>query len=136
VLLHTLSSFEFLEVELYSNFVRGSRQGKYEADHISSRAVVKAYLSKLAPTLKDAQLTKYSVEVVAIVIPKEVHQNISEIYKKRNATWIALDPQNLRVAAESNIDALKPALKEHGATEAQIKAAKAKNHKLNSDIGL
>jgi len=127
---------EFLEVELYSDFVRRSRQGIYEADHMPSRAAVEAYILKLDPTLKDAQLKKYSDEVAAIVIPKKVHQKISETYGKRNAARIELDSRNLRAAADSNIDAIKPALKERGATEAQIEAARAKIHKLNSDMGL
>lgn len=53
-----------------------------------------------------------------------------------HALRIALDSQNLRAAADSNIDALKSALKEHGATDAQIEAARAKVHKLNLDVGL
>ncbi|WP_231560118.1 S-type pyocin domain-containing protein [Cedecea neteri] len=127
---------EFLEVELYSDFVRRSRQGMYEADHIPSRAAVEVYLLRLDPTLNDAQLEKYSDEVAAIVIPKKVHQKISETYGKRNATRIESDSRNLKSAADSNIDAIKPALKEHGATEEQVEAARAKIHKLNSDIGL
>lgn len=70
------------------------------------------------------------------MIPIKVHHDISETYGKRNALRIALDSQNLRAAADSNIDALKSALKEHGATDAQIETARAKVHKLNSDVGL
>ncbi|MBT0731689.1 S-type pyocin domain-containing protein, partial [Rosenbergiella nectarea] len=127
---------EFLDVERYSDFVRRSRQGKYEADHMPSRAAVEAYLLKLDPTLKGAQLRKYSDEVAAIIVPKEVHQKISETYGKRNAVRIELDSRNLRAAADSNVDAIKPALKECGATEEQIEAARVKIHKINSDMGL
>uniref|UniRef100_UPI0020BF25EE S-type pyocin domain-containing protein n=1 Tax=Escherichia coli TaxID=562 RepID=UPI0020BF25EE len=128
---------EFLEVELYSDFKRRSRQGKYEADHMPSRAAVEAYLLRLDPTLKDAQLKKYSDEVAAIVIPKEIHQKISETYGKRNSpAQIELDSQNLRAALDRNLDAIKPALKEYGATESQIEAARKKMHALNGKMGL
>ncbi len=33
-------------------------------------------------------------------------------------------------------DAIKPVIKEHGATEGQIEAARVKMHRLNSDMGL
>ncbi|MFL63602.1 pyocin [Salmonella enterica] len=128
---------EFLEVELYSDFKRRSRQGKYEADHMPSRAAVEAYLLRLDPTLKDAQLKKYSDEVAAIVIPKEIHQKISETYGKRNSpAQIELDSQNLRAALDRNLDAIKPALKKYGATESQIEAARKKMHALNGKMGL
>ncbi|SQJ29845.1 Uncharacterised protein [Serratia rubidaea] len=49
---------------------------------------------------------------------------------------IELDSRNLRAAVNRNLDAIKPALKEHGATEGQIESARAKMHKLNSEMGL
>ena len=42
---------EFLEVELYSDFKRRSRQGKYEADHMPSSAAVIAYYHRMHPDL-------------------------------------------------------------------------------------
>ncbi|MEW9209563.1 S-type pyocin domain-containing protein [Citrobacter werkmanii] len=128
---------EFLEVELYRDFKRRSRQGIYEADHMPSRAAVEAYLSKLYPDVAPKDISKLADRVAAIVIPKEVHQKISETYGGRNTpAQIELDSHNLRAAADRNLDAIKPALKEHGATEAQIEAARAKMHKLNSEMGL
>lgn len=128
---------EFLEVELYSDFKRRSRQGKYEADHMPSRAAVEAYLTNLYPELSPRDISKLADDVAAIVIPKEVHQKISETYGGRNTpAQIELDSRNLRAALDRNLDAIKPALKEHGATEAQIEAARSKMHKLNSEMGL
>ncbi|MDF7679452.1 S-type pyocin domain-containing protein [Enterobacteriaceae bacterium ESL0689] len=128
---------EFLEVELYSDFIRRSRQGKYEADHMPSRAAVEAYLSELYPELAPKDISKLSDDVASIVIPKKVHQQISETYGGRNtSTQIELDSKNLRAALDRNLDAIKPALKEHGATESQIEAARLKMHKLNSEMGL
>ncbi|MGV3347067.1 hypothetical protein ACGVWS_15545 [Enterobacteriaceae bacterium LUAb1] len=76
-------------------------------------------------------------DVAAIVIPKEVHQKLSETYGGRNTpAQIELDSRNLRAAVDRNLDAIKPALKKDGATEVQIEAARAKMHKLNSEMGL
>ncbi|WJM85462.1 type VI secretion system PAAR protein [Dickeya chrysanthemi] len=126
-----------LDVDLYSNFKGRSRQGKYEADHMPSRAAVEAYLSSLYPELSSKDISKLSSDVAAIVIPKEVHQKLSETYGGRNTTTqIELDSRNLRSAVDHNLNAIKPALKEHGVTEAQIEAARAKLHRLNSEMGL
>ena len=128
---------EFLDVELYSDFKRRSRQGKYEADHIPSSAAVKAHLKRMYPKLSPGQLEEYAQDVASIVIPKEVHQKISETYGGRNNTdQIERDSQNLRAAVDKNLDAIKPALKEYGATEAQIEVARTKLHSLNDGMGL
>ncbi|HAW8312983.1 TPA: pyocin, partial [Escherichia coli] len=128
---------EFLEVELYSDFKRRSRQGKYEADHMPSAAAVKAYIKANYPGMTPEDIEFASRDVAAIVIPKEVHQKMSETYGKRNSpAQIELDSRNLRAAADRNLDAIKPALKEYGATENQIEAARTKIHELNSKMGL
>ncbi|ORC24054.1 hypothetical protein B1H42_06790 [Enterobacter cloacae subsp. cloacae] len=128
---------EFLEVELYSDFKRRSRQGKYEADHMPSAAAVRAHFKQLYPDVDDEDLDAYVQDVAAIVIPKKVHQKISDTYGGRNTrAQVDLDSQNLQAAVDRNLDAIKPALKEHGANETQIEAARAKMHKLNSDMGL
>lgn len=128
---------EFLEVELYSDFKRRSRQGMYEADHMPSRAAVEAYLTALYPDVDPRDISKLADDVAAIVIPKEVHQKISETYGGRNTlAQIELDSRNLRAALDRNLDAIKPALKAHGATESQIEVARAKMHRLNSEQGL
>ncbi|HGH4582367.1 TPA: S-type pyocin domain-containing protein [Enterobacter bugandensis] len=128
---------EFLEVELYSDFKRRSRQGIYEADHMPSRAAVDAYLKANYPLLDDDEIFALTDKVAAIVIPKDIHQKISETYGGRNTpTHIDLDSRNLRAAVDRNLDAIKPALKEHGATEIQIEAARVKIHTINSEAGL
>lgn len=128
---------EFLEVELYSDFKRRSRQGKYEADHMPSRAAVDACLRANYPLLDDDEILALTDKVAAIVIPKNMHQKISETYGGRNTPiQIELDSRNLRAAADRNLDAIKPALKEHGATEIQIEAARVKMHKINTETGL
>ena len=128
---------EFLEVELYSDFKRRSRQGKYEADHMPSAAAVKAYLKANYPGMTPEDIELASQDVAAIIIPKDVHQKISETYGGRNTpAQIDLDSRNLRAALDRNLDAIKPELKEHGATESKIEAARAKMHELNNKMGL
>lgn len=128
---------EFLEVELYSDFKRRSRQGVYEADHMPSAAAVKAYLRREYPYLKETEIQEFSLQVAAIVVPKDVHQKISETYGGRNTlTQIDLDSQNLRAAADRNRDTIKPSLKKQGATEEQIETARTKMHALNGQQGL
>ncbi|GKW26026.1 hypothetical protein PEC311524_36200 [Pectobacterium carotovorum subsp. carotovorum] len=126
-----------LDVDLYSNFIGRSRQGKYQADHMPSAAAVKAYLKRLYPDLRKDKLEKMAKEVAAIIIPTEIHQKISETYGGRNsADNIELDSQDLREALDRNFDAIKPQLKEHGVTEEQLELARDKMHKLNEEQGL
>ncbi|KGA42816.1 S-type Pyocin domain-containing protein [Pectobacterium odoriferum] len=126
-----------LDVDLYSNFIGRSRQGKYQADHMPSAAAVKAYLKRLYPDLRKDKLEKMAKEVAAIIIPTEIHQKISETYGGRNsADNIELDSQDLRGALDRNFDAIKPQLKEHGVTEEQLELARDKMHKLNEEQGL
>ena len=131
---------EFLEVELYSDFKRRSRQGKYEADHMPSAGAVRAALLRDNPRLSKQLVDEMAEDVAAIVVPKEVHQKISETYGGRNtrndAAQIKQDALDLRAAVDRNLDAIKPALKEHGATDAQIEAARIKMHELNRKVGL
>ncbi|WP_258041645.1 hypothetical protein [Citrobacter amalonaticus] len=102
-----------------------------------SAAAVKAYLKVNYPGMTPEDIELASQDVAAIVIPKEVHQKLSETYGGRNnQAQIDLDSRDLRAAADSNLDAIKPALKEHGATESQIETARAKIHKLNGEMGL
>ncbi|CNI60319.1 PAAR/S-type pyocin domain-containing protein [Yersinia pekkanenii] len=131
---------EFLEVELYSDFKRRSREGKYEADHMPSAAAVREYLKTNAPEMLPDDIDMAVQNVAAIVVPKAIHQKLSETYGGRNtrndAAQIKQDALDLRAAVDRNLDAIKPALKNHGATESQIEAARTKMHKLNSDMGL
>ncbi|WP_227318782.1 S-type pyocin domain-containing protein [Cedecea davisae] len=128
---------EILEVELYKDFTRRSRQGKYEADHMPSAAAVIAHYKRLYPDVKDTELEKIAKDVAAIVVPKEVHRQISETFGGRNnQEQITRDSRDLKSAVESNFGAIAPALKEHGATDKQLNEAKAKIHELNESVGL
>lgn len=82
-----------------------------------SAAAVKAYLKANYPGMTPEDIELAVQDVAAIVIPKGVHQKISETYGGRNsASQIELDASNLRAALDRNLDMIKPSLKEHGAT--------------------
>ncbi|MCL6336336.1 S-type pyocin domain-containing protein [Pectobacterium atrosepticum] len=126
-----------LDVDLYSNFVGRSRQGKYQADHMPSAAAVEAFLRQKFPSLKETQIKALSRQVAALIIPRNVHQEVSQTYGGRNQPdVIERDSQDLRGAVDRNLDAIKSALKDAGATEEQIEAAREKMHQLNIKQGL
>ncbi|HEC5280743.1 TPA: S-type pyocin domain-containing protein [Enterobacter cloacae] len=128
---------KLLEVDLYSNFRYRPRSGMYEADHMPSRAAVEAYLLRQNPNLKRDQLRELSDNVAAVIVPKEVHQRISETYGGRNSKRrVETDALNLRSAVDSNIDAMKDALKEQGVLDEQIETARERIHHLNAMSGL
>lgn len=105
-----------------------------------SRAAVERYYEAKYPELSERDIKALSEKVASIVIPKEVHQKISETYGGRNTrndeAQIKLDSLDLQAAVDRNLDAIKPALKEYGATEEQIEAARTKMHELNDSMGL
>lgn len=128
---------EFMEVALYSDFVRRSRLGKYEADHMPSKAAVKVHLKQYYPEMTPEDVELASQDVSALIIPKKIHQQISETYGGRNTSaQIELDSKNLRDALDRNLDTIKPALKQYGATEIQVEAVRLKMHELNRNTGL
>lgn len=66
----------------------------------------------------------------------EVHRKISATYGGRNQTQKEQDSYDLRTAADKDFDIETPALKKHGATDIQLEEARAKNHKINDELGL
>ncbi len=128
---------ELLEIGLYKDFTGRSRQDKYQADHMPSRAAVKRYLHQEYPGLDRDLIDSMANRVAAVVIPKKIHQKISQTYGGRNnSDQIAMDAKDLRNALDLNFDAIKPALKEYGVTEEQLEIARAKMHKFNTGQGL
>lgn len=127
----------FLDVELYSDFKRRSREGKFEADHMPSAAAVKEYLKRLEPSLTEQEINFYAQDVASLVIPKEVHQKNSETFGGRNnPTQILRDSMDLRAAADRNFDAIKSVLEGYGASDEQLESARVNIHTLNEDKGL
>ncbi|OCQ51391.1 hypothetical protein Ppb6_03425 [Photorhabdus australis subsp. thailandensis] len=127
---------KLLEVDLYRNFAGRPRNGTH-ADHMPSAAAVRAYFKRLYPLLDEREFKELSEGVASIIIPAEVHQKFSATYGGRNtSTQIEQDSKNLRSALDRDFDAIKPVLKEYGATEAQLEDTRAKMHKLNQEQGL
>ncbi|MGV3347069.1 S-type pyocin domain-containing protein [Enterobacteriaceae bacterium LUAb1] len=127
---------EFLEVEPYDDFNNRSRQKKYHADHIPSVAAVELYLEREYPEFDSDQIKALSGKVAAVIVPVEVHRKISATYGGRNQTQKEHDSYDLRTAADKDFDIETPALKKHGATDIQLKEARAKIHKINNELGL
>ncbi|ERT11003.1 S-type pyocin domain-containing protein, partial [Photorhabdus temperata] len=127
---------KLFEVDLYSNFAGRPRNGTH-ADHMPSAAAVKENLEKMYPKLKQEKLDNLSKNVAAIIIPAEVHQKLSATYGGRNSpAQIEQDAKDLRAAVDRDFNAIKPALKNYGATEEQLEKAKSKIHELNQEQGL
>lgn len=102
----------------------------------SSASVIEYYV-RLYPDLSPRELEVLAKDVASIIIPKELHQQVSETYGGRNTKYqIEIDSQDLRAASDKNFDAIKPSLKNYGASEVQLEAARAKMHKLNEAVGL
>ncbi|WP_323839304.1 S-type pyocin domain-containing protein [Photorhabdus africana] len=124
---------KLFEVDLYRNFAGRLRNGTH-ADHMPSAAAVRAKLRKLYPTLSISKLNEDAKDVAAIIIPAEVHQKFSATYGGRNSlSQIEQDANDLRAAVDRDFDAIKPALKQYGATEEQLEDARAKMHKINQE---
>ncbi|OCQ53303.1 S-type Pyocin [Photorhabdus australis subsp. thailandensis] len=124
---------KLFEVDLYRNFAGRPRNGTH-ADHMPSAAAVRAKLRKLYPTLSISKLNEDAKDVAAIIIPAEVHQKFSATYGGRNSlSQIEQDANDLRAAVDRDFDAIKPALKQYGATEEQLEDARAKMHKINQE---
>lgn len=127
---------KFLEVELYSDFKGRPREGMH-ADHMPSKAAVKANLKRRNPKLTPRQLDDLAEDVAAVIIPADTHRQDSETYGGRNSPeQISQDEQDLRAAADRNFDALESKLKAKGATAPELDAVRNRMHKINNDQGL
>ncbi|MCC8422967.1 S-type pyocin domain-containing protein [Photorhabdus thracensis] len=122
---------KLFEVDLYRNFAGRLRNGTH-ADHMPSAAAVKKRLKRLNSKLTDAQLNQLSKDVAAIIIPAEIHQKLSATYGGRNSPiQIGQDEKDLKAAVNRDFNAIKPALKNYGATEEQLEKAQEKMHEIN-----
>ncbi|OCQ53301.1 S-type Pyocin [Photorhabdus australis subsp. thailandensis] len=127
---------KLFEVDLYRNFAGRPRNGMH-ADHMPSAAAVRKRLKRLNSKLTDAQLNQLSKDVAAIIIPAELHQKLSATYGGRNSqTQIGQDEKDLKAAVDRDFNAIKPALKNYGATEGQLEKVREKMHKINQKQGL
>ncbi|MEK9498475.1 S-type pyocin domain-containing protein [Photorhabdus sp. P32] len=122
---------KLFEVDLYRNFAGRLRNGTH-ADHMPSAAAVRARLQKMYPDAQPFEIDAMAKDVAAIIIPAEVHRKLSMTYGGRNTpARIGQDSKDLRSAVDRDFDAIKPALKQYGATEDQLEEARSKMHKIN-----
>ena len=77
-----------------------------------------------------------SGKVAVVIVPVEVHRKISATCGGRNQTQKEHDSYDLRTAADKDFDIEMPVLKEHGATDVQLKKARDRIHKINNELGL
>ncbi|MGV8003823.1 hypothetical protein QPK14_17585 [Photorhabdus temperata subsp. temperata] len=77
-------------------------------------------------------MNQLSKDVAAIIIPAEIHQKLSATYGGRNSPiQIGQDEKDLKAAVNRDFNAIKPALKNYGATEEQLEKAREKMHEIN-----
>ncbi len=127
---------KLFEVDLYKNFAGRLRNGTH-ADHMPSDAAVKKALKKRYPMRKREELDNLSKDVAAIIIPSKVHQKFSVTYGGRNSpSQIEQDAKDLKATVDRDFNAIKPILKNYGATEEQLEKARSKIHKINQKQGL
>lgn len=125
-----------LEVGAYNEMRWRSRNDGMDIDHIVSRKALERYVLANFPDLSDVERMGLLINAPSIAIPTKVHQKFSETYGGRNTVSRQIeDAMNLRVAADRNIDALKPGLLGHGFSEIEIESARAQLHYLNKTQG-
>ena len=113
------------DVAPHKNNLKNAVTGdKLTPDHIPSFAAVKkAVENGLGKDLTKAQSDDLRRITTSIVIPEEMHKVFSETFKGRNGTQRVLnDAMNLRAAAESNMNAIRPGLLKKGYSNDQIES--------------
>jgi uncharacterized Zn-binding protein involved in type VI secretion len=124
-----------LEVDIYGAFSGRLRNGLH-IDHMPSQAAIRRHLERYAISFTEKQLKKALNNAASIAIPSYIHQKFSETYGWRNTEKKqTLDADNLRQAADSNFDAIKPYLLDHGFAESDLEMARTQMHKVNENQG-
>ncbi|WP_455927250.1 S-type pyocin domain-containing protein [Pseudomonas capeferrum] len=124
-----------LEVDTYGAFSGRPRNGLH-VDHMPSQAAIRRHLESNAISFTESQLKESLKNAASIAIPSYIHQKFSETYGWRNTDEKqALDSGDLRRAVDSNFDAIKPYLLEHGFSEPSLEVARTQMHKVNAAQG-
>ncbi|MEF9671669.1 hypothetical protein QNM99_00680 [Pseudomonas sp. PCH446] len=124
-----------LEVGTFGSFIGRLRNG-LQADHMPSQAAIRRYLESSAISFTEKQIDEALKSAASIAIPAYVHQKFSETYGWRNTKEKqALDAGDLRGAVDSNFDAIKPYLVEHGFAEFDLETVRSQMHKVNEEQG-
>jgi len=127
---------ELLEVGPYKELHARSNKDGLDIDHIPSRAALERYIKQNFPEIDKSERGDLLGSSPSIAIPVEVHRWFSETYAGRNrATKQLEDAANLRLAVDSNFDAIKVGLLKLGLDEKNLEAARLKLHELHIEQG-
>jgi hypothetical protein len=116
------------ELNQYGEQKKKSGKGKFDRDHIPSKAALKAKAADMmgvdVADLPKCVASKIDNGALSIVIPKSAHQNVSPTYGQ-SASDAAKDAEDLQGAAKRDTEAMeKEYMKDKACEEAYKKAAK------------
>ncbi len=127
---------EPLDVGPFNELHQNSKKDGLDIDHIISRKALEMLLLRKYPDISDVQIADYILSAPSIAIPAEIHRKFSETYGGRNTRARQLqDSLDVEAAVNSNFDAIKRGLLEHGFAESDIEAARDKLNELNRAQG-
>lgn len=123
----------------YGQQKKRTGKGKYDRDHVPSKAALKErakFLNK-GRKLSDSQLKAVENLAISIVIPKAAHSGASPTYGGRNTEdLIKSDSEDLQGAAKRDLDKMKKELPKHAdpdCVEAYKEAAAEIDKTTNAD---
>jgi hypothetical protein len=120
-----------LEVGPYNELANRSGLDQMDIDHIPSRQALRLHILKNAPTMNMSRMNDILRRAPSVAIPAEVHRKFSETYGGRNTKIKQVkDAENLQIAIDSNVDAIKSALITRGFDELSIEVFREKLHNL------
>lgn len=122
----------------YGDLKKHSGDGKFDRDHIPSKAALKARAEALlGRSLKASEAKAIDNAGDAIAIPRQAHQQVSPTYGQTPAQ-AAQDAKNLAGSAKRDVDAMLDKIDEYdadgGCKEAYKKAASSILSKTNDDF--
>lgn len=127
---------EPLDVGPYDELARRSVKDGLDIDHIVSRKALQLLILRADPRIEAYELAVLLSKAPSIAIPAAIHRALSETYGGRNTPLKQYeDSLNIKVAVNSNFDAIKPGLLEYGLQEVDIEAARENLHQLHREQG-
>ncbi|EJV0282699.1 S-type pyocin domain-containing protein [Vibrio parahaemolyticus] len=126
-----------LEVGTYGELAPRSKKDGMDIDHIPSFKAVEKWATSDGQPLTAKELAELKKATHGIAIPHEVHKECSRTYGGRNQPeQSTVDSQDLRKAAQKDMEAIASCLQEHGYSQEEIEYSFDELHKLNEDSGI
>ncbi len=126
-----------LEVGTYGDLAPRSKKDGMDIDHIPSFKAIEKWATNDGQPLTAKELAELKKATNGIAIPHEVHKECSRTYGGRNQPdQSTVDSQNLRKAAQKDMEAITLCLKEHGYSDSEIEHSFNELHKLNEESGI